>query len=369
MTLFPRLDLKTLLLTATMLASTAAIMVPDLAQAQIVISVQLAPPILPVYVQPPLPEPGYIWTPGYWAYADDGYFWVPGTWVQPPEVGVLWTPPYWGWRDGAYLFHDGYWGSTVGFYGGVNYGFGYGGDGYQGGRWNGGTFAYNRTVNNFGGARVTNVYSSPVATVNHSHVSFNGGTGGVRAEPTAAQLSAEHERHVPVTAEQATHVTAAAKNPALAASRNNGRPPIAATARPGQMAGPNVVAARPVAGREPAAHGPTDRPTPVAHAPVARAAPVAHAPAAPPTPVAHAPAARPAPVAHAPAAAPTPVAHAPAARPAPVAHAPAAAPTPVAHAPAARPAPVAHAPAAPRPTPVAHAPAAKAPAEKPEEKK
>ena len=49
-------------------------------------------------------------------------------------------------------------GRHVGFYGGVNYGFGYGGSGYEGGRWDNGQFAYNRTVNNFGSVRVTNVY-------------------------------------------------------------------------------------------------------------------------------------------------------------------------------------------------------------------
>ncbi|HEV2731037.1 MAG TPA: YXWGXW repeat-containing protein, partial [Terriglobales bacterium] len=52
------------------------------------VSVSLAPPVLPVYEQPPCPGDGYIWTPGYWAYDyDDGdYYWVPGTWVEAPEV-------------------------------------------------------------------------------------------------------------------------------------------------------------------------------------------------------------------------------------------------------------------------------------------
>ena len=60
------------------------------------------------------------------------------TWVSPPAVGVLWTPGYWGWVDGVYLWHAGYWGPHIGFYGGVNYGFGYGGVGCQGGYWRGG---------------------------------------------------------------------------------------------------------------------------------------------------------------------------------------------------------------------------------------
>src|ERR1700678_2818658 len=69
------------------------------------VSITVAPPVLPVYVQPPLPAPGYFWTPGYWAYGDDGYYWVPGTWVLPPQPGLLWTPGYWGWGGGIYAWH------------------------------------------------------------------------------------------------------------------------------------------------------------------------------------------------------------------------------------------------------------------------
>src|SRR5215470_14230824 len=100
------------------------------------VSITLAPPALPVYVQPPIPAPGYIWTPGYWAWNGYDYYWVPGTWVLPPELGLLWTPGYWGWSNGVYVFNEGYWGPHVGFYGGVAYGFGYTGVGYEGGYWN-----------------------------------------------------------------------------------------------------------------------------------------------------------------------------------------------------------------------------------------
>jgi hypothetical protein len=44
---------------------------------------------------------------------------------SPPQVGYLWTPGWWGWGNGGYFFHEGFWGPTVGFYGGINYGFGY----------------------------------------------------------------------------------------------------------------------------------------------------------------------------------------------------------------------------------------------------
>jgi hypothetical protein len=115
--------------------------------ADVAVQVNEAPPPLPDYEQPSCPVEGYIWTPGYWAYAG-GYYWVPGTWIAPPSVGLLWTPGYWGFVGGVYAFHAGYWGPHVGFYGGVNYGFGYVGTGFVGGRWVGGAFAYNQAVTN-----------------------------------------------------------------------------------------------------------------------------------------------------------------------------------------------------------------------------
>jgi len=47
------------------------------------------PPALPQYDQPPIPAPGYIWTPGYWAWGQQGYYWVPGAWTEPPYQGAL----------------------------------------------------------------------------------------------------------------------------------------------------------------------------------------------------------------------------------------------------------------------------------------
>ena len=122
----------------------------------------IAPPELPVYEQPICPGDGYLWTPGYWAYGDDDYYWVPGTWVLAPEVGFLWTPGYWGWGDGGYVFYDGYWGPQVGFYGGINYGFGYFGHGYEGGRWDHDHFFYNRSVTNVNVTVIHNVYNTTV---------------------------------------------------------------------------------------------------------------------------------------------------------------------------------------------------------------
>jgi WXXGXW repeat (2 copies) len=214
---------------------------PSFAQ---LVSITIAPPVLPVYVQPAIPAPGYMWTPGYWAYGGEGYFWVPGTWVLPPSVGVLWTPGYWGWSSGVYAWNAGYWGPTIGFYGGVNYGYGYGGVGYGGGAWQGGVFSYNRTVNNFGSVNITNVYSKTVIVNNTSRVAFNGGTGGIAARPTLQEEAAMREQHTPATALQTQHEHTASTTRENLASVNHGAPTVAATSKPGEFSGRGVVGAR-----------------------------------------------------------------------------------------------------------------------------
>lgn len=216
---------------------------PASSLAQFSLSITIAPPALPVYEQPEIPADGYLWTPGYWANGDEGYFWVPGTWVMPPEAGLLWTPGYWGWNNNAYAWNGGYWGGTVGFYGGVNYGFGYGGSGYEGGYWNHGSFSYNRSVNNVNVTTIHNVYNKTVITT-ETHVSYNGGSGGVTARPTAAEETAARQPHTPPTAQQSQHIQAASTNHQLLASVNQGRPAIAATAKPGELSGHGVVAAK-----------------------------------------------------------------------------------------------------------------------------
>lgn len=204
--------------------------------AQVAISVAFGPPALPVYEQPVCPEDGYIWTPGYWAWDPDeqDYYWVPGTWVPAPEVGYLWTPPWWGWENGAFLFHVGFWGPHIGWYGGINYGFGYFGEGFVGGRWDGGHFFYNRDVANINVVNIHNVYNEHV-TVVENHVSYNGGQGGITARPRPEDLAADRDRHIGPVAAQEQHVREAQSNRELRASVNQGRPPIAATARAGDF--------------------------------------------------------------------------------------------------------------------------------------
>ena len=218
----------------------SAAMLPE-AQAQVSIgigiSVHVAPPALPIYVQPSLPAPGFIWTPGYWAWGEAGYYWVPGVWVRPPSVGLLWTPGYWGFAGGVYGWHGGYWGPHVGFYGGVNYGFGYGGIGFYGGEWRGGAFAYNSAVANFGSVHVTNVYENRTVVeqntiVNNNHVAFNGGPGGINRAPSVQEQQFTGESHVQPTPNQMQHQNAAGMDRSQLASVNQGHPSTTAMSRP-----------------------------------------------------------------------------------------------------------------------------------------
>lgn len=228
--------------------------------ADIGMPIRIGPPPLPVYEQPLCPEAGYIWTPGYWAYDPvDGYYWVPGTWVLAPELGLLWTPGYWGWGGGLFTWHAGYWGPHVGFYGGVDYGFGYTGSGYEGGYWRGHDFFYNRAVSNVNVTNVTNVYSRTVVNNIHvTRVSYNGGPGGVSARPTPAQMQAEHDRHVSATAVQQQHQNSARLDRSQFASVNHGKPTVMASARPSEFHASG--AARPAGKQVAATHGAAHKP-------------------------------------------------------------------------------------------------------------
>jgi hypothetical protein len=194
------------------------------------------PPPLPAYSQPRCPGENYIWTPGYWAYSTAGYYWTPGAWVLAPFTGALWTPPYWGYSNGVYLWNAGYWGPYVGFYGGIDYGFGYTGRGFYGGYWQSGAFNYNRTVTNVNATIVRNIYDRRITSYTPvNRISYNGGNGGVNLRPVASEVAAMRERRMGAAPAQVQYQREAAANRAQFASVNHGRPSIAA-ARPSAVA-------------------------------------------------------------------------------------------------------------------------------------
>jgi len=232
-------SIRSLLFALVLLGISAA----SSAQTGIAVSIRIAPPELPVYEQPICPEDGYIWTPGYWAYGNEDYYWVPGTWVMAPEVGYLWTPGYWGGDGDEYIFHEGYWGTEVGFYGGISYGYGYFGHGYEGGRWDNGHFDYNQSVSHVNVSINHNVYNTRVEdNTRGNRVSFNGGNGGVQVRATSQEEAAGRERHLAPVAAQTQHVESARANPELRSSSNHGKPPIAATTKPGAFIDSGAVA-------------------------------------------------------------------------------------------------------------------------------
>jgi len=142
------------------------------------VSTAATPPPLPAEQQPTLSEDGELWTPGYWYWRNPGYIWIPGAWVRPPQAGVLWTPPYWSSAGTVFVFHPGHWGSTVGYYGGVNYGYGYSGNGYNGGHWIGNAFAYNSAINHVNPSIVGHAYAETVPNQGSRGV-VQGSRGGV----------------------------------------------------------------------------------------------------------------------------------------------------------------------------------------------
>jgi hypothetical protein len=194
--------------------------------------VTTAPPPLPSYRQPAIPESGYLWVPGFWAW--------------PPQSGLLWTPPYWSQVDGGYAYHAGYWATEVGFYGGINYGFGYTGSGYVGGRWNNGSFTYNSAVNNLGSLDNISAYDQAVEIEDDaSHVSYNGGERGTSARPTQQQEKLANGEHIGPTREQRKQFELAAMDRSLYSKLNNAEPGVTATRRAGILTDAGVTPRKP----------------------------------------------------------------------------------------------------------------------------
>jgi hypothetical protein len=222
-----------------LLALLLAIVPVSSAHAGVFISVGIAPPPLPVYVQPPCPEPNMMWAPGYWAYDYDnaGYYWVPGAWVPAPYEGAMWTPPYWGWNDGFYMFHAGYWGPEVGYYGGVNYGFGYMGVGFVGGEWHQHHFFYNTAIINVNHTYIHNTYINNTivrdhTVVNNNHIAYSGGPRGIQHMPTPEERNAMQMPHTAPTRFQDQHMVEARSNRQNFFNANHGRPQTVALSRP-----------------------------------------------------------------------------------------------------------------------------------------
>lgn len=220
---------------AVMLAIAVLSLLAVPAFAQVRASITTAPPDLPAYDQPfcinsdICPLDGYLWVPGYWAW-DSDYYWVPGTWVMAPEIGDLWTPGYWSSiNDGAYVFHEGYWGRSVGFYGGIDYGFGYPGHGYDGARWEDGRLRYNTAANHVNTSHPEWSpdwnYNTPVNDSGNRN-SCNGGGRGIDAHATSQEEAADRGKRSGPSLQQIQNDWFARNDVQQRLSTNHGAPPI-----------------------------------------------------------------------------------------------------------------------------------------------
>jgi hypothetical protein len=130
---------------------------------------------------------------------------------------MLWTPGYWGFVRGSYVFHPGYWGPRVGYYGGINYGFGYTGAGFVGGRWVGNSFVYNRAVSNVNTSVIHQTYNeTPINSVTANRVSLE--ARHIAQAPPQREYSQPSAR-LPAPVVPAKPTVAATQRPAAAAPK------------------------------------------------------------------------------------------------------------------------------------------------------
>ena len=96
---------RKLLLAALATASIGFTAVP--AAAAVDVFIDVAPPAAR-YEVVPAPRAGYVWQPGYWAWADDRHVWRKGHWVRERK-GYYWHPTRWEHRDGRWYLERGRW--------------------------------------------------------------------------------------------------------------------------------------------------------------------------------------------------------------------------------------------------------------------
>ena len=130
---------------------------------------------------------------------------------------ALWTPGYWGFYGGRYLFYPGHWGLHIGFYGGINYGFGYPETGFYGGAWNNGRFAYNTAYTNVNKTVIT------IPTTRPSSITATSATTARTSATTAARAASMPSRR----SSRSPHARAAVRRRRHSGIRRTSRAKIA----------------------------------------------------------------------------------------------------------------------------------------------
>ena len=95
-----------LIIALLVLAGGAAL--PMASQARVGIYVDVAPPVAVVETPGPVPQPGYIWAPGYYRWYNGAHVWVPGRYIAG-RPGHHWVPDHWEQRGPHYHYVRGRW--------------------------------------------------------------------------------------------------------------------------------------------------------------------------------------------------------------------------------------------------------------------
>ncbi len=66
------------------------------------------PPPAPIVEVVPAPRPGYVWTPGYWAWEGHRHVWVQGAWIAE-RPGYSYAPGHWERHGDRWQFAPGRW--------------------------------------------------------------------------------------------------------------------------------------------------------------------------------------------------------------------------------------------------------------------
>ena len=97
---------KVKVLVSTLLAIGAMAMpLPGMAAVDVELNFGPPPPVVEVV---PAPRPGYVWSPGYYAYENDRHVWRRGDWRRERE-GYAYYSNRWVERDGRWRFEGERW--------------------------------------------------------------------------------------------------------------------------------------------------------------------------------------------------------------------------------------------------------------------
>ena len=75
----------------------------------VIVYVPTGPPAAVVETRPVSPGAGYVWIPGYHAWAGNAYVWKPGLWEVRPAGRHEWIPGHWKHNKHGWYWIDGHW--------------------------------------------------------------------------------------------------------------------------------------------------------------------------------------------------------------------------------------------------------------------